>query len=89
MKSHATEKILPENPRFHLPKGDGLFLPIPFLFVTERMQGDILSERAVILGSLPSPAREQQIKIFERYDPKSSFDAFQDILRLFGVEQES
>lgn len=89
MKSHVTETVLPANPRFHLPRGDGMFQPIPFLFVTERMKGDILSERELILGAMQSQARELQARIFERYDPKSSFDAFQDILRLFGVEHRS
>ncbi len=87
MKSHVTENILPANPRFHVPRGDGMFQPIPFLFVTERMQQEILHEREAILNALPSRGREQQAKIFARYDPKSSFDAFQDILHLFGVDR--
>ena len=85
MKSHMNEKMQPANPRFHLPRGDGLFQPIAFLFVTERMQQDILSERDAILSGMPTPTRQQQAKIFERYDPQSSFDAFQNIRSLFGV----
>lgn len=65
-----------------------MYQPIPFLFVTERMQGEILNERQAILSAMQSSAREQQAKLFERYDPMSSFDAFQDILRLFGVQRQ-
>ncbi len=43
MKSHLAEDLRIANPRFHHPARDGLYRPIPFLFVTERMRDDILA----------------------------------------------
>ena len=85
MKSHASESTLPANPRFHVALADGLYRPIPFMFVGERLCGEILAERALILSALPEPQRTRQARIFEGFDPQSSYRAFQDILRCFGV----
>ncbi|MGL1833703.1 hypothetical protein ACKVEX_08855 [Rhodocyclaceae bacterium SMB388] len=85
MKSHHSDNILPSQPRFHLRQTNGIYLPMPFVFVTERMHQDILVERKTILDALPPADRVRQQKAFERYDPKTSARAFQDILSLFGV----
>lgn len=86
MKSHTTENILPTNPRFHVPLGGGLFRPIRFLFVTRNMCQSIESERQLILDCTAPERRLQQQKLFDRYDPQLSLQAFDDILRIFGVE---
>lgn len=85
MKSHRSETILPSQPRFHLRQADGIYLPLSFVFVTERMHQDILLERQAILDALPPGERMRQEKAFKRYDPQTSARAFQDILSLFGV----
>lgn len=85
MKSHTNENILPANPRFHLPRVDGLFQPIRFVFVTEQMHQDIANERTAILTAMTPQARAEQEKIFARYDPQASAKAFDDILVMFGV----
>ena len=71
-------------PRFHIQKTDGLYQPIPFLFVTERMCAEILAEREEIAGELPEAARKRQQALFARYDPRVSADAFGGLLNLFG-----
>ncbi|HPE05394.1 MAG TPA: hypothetical protein P5537_13215 [Thauera sp.] len=71
-------------PRFHIRKNDGLYQPIPFLFVTERMCAEILAEREEIAGKLPEAARKRQQALFARYDPRVSADAFGGLLNLFG-----
>ncbi len=71
-------------PRFHIRKNDGLYQPIPFLFVTERMCAEILGEREEIAGELPEAARKRQQALFARYDPRVSADAFGGLLNLFG-----
>lgn len=85
MKSHTNESILPANPQFHLLQTDGVFVPIAFVFVTERMCQDIVHERQAILDALPPACRAVQQKVFERYDPHGSVRAFENILALFGV----
>ena len=71
-------------PRFHIRKNDGLYQPIPFLFVTERMCAEILAEREEIAGELPEAARKRQQALFAHYDPRVSADAFGGLLNLFG-----
>ena len=71
-------------PRFHIRKNDGLYQPIPFLFVTERMCAEILAEREEIAGKLREAARKRQQALFARYDPRVSADAFGGLLNLFG-----
>ena len=71
-------------PRFHIRKNDGLYQPIPFLFVTERMCAEILAEREEIAGKLPKTARKRQQALFARYNPRVSADAFGGLLNLFG-----
>jgi hypothetical protein len=85
MKSHIVENMLPSNPRFHLPRADGLYLPIPFLFVSARMRQDILFERQAILIALTPELKAGQEKLFRRFDPNLSFQAFDSILRVFGL----
>ena len=70
-------------PRFHIQKPDGLYLPIPFLFVTKRMCAEILAEREEIAGELPEAARKRQQALFARYDPNVSAEAFSGLLNLF------
>lgn len=71
------------TPRFHTRKADGLFQPIPFLFVTERMCAEILAERQALLDALPEDARKRQQALFARYDPGVSAEAFSGLLDLF------
>ena len=89
MKSHFTEHVLPANPRFHLRRQDGLYLPIAFFLVTERMRRDIEQERELIIGALPPELHAKQAKLFARYDPSTSVRAFEHILRMFGVSRRS
>lgn len=84
MKSHLTENFLPANPRFHLPLDNGLYQPIAFGFVTQTMHREIVSERASILAALPSALREQQERLFARYDPDQHLKGFQQVLAQFG-----
>ncbi|SMB31804.1 conserved protein of unknown function [Sterolibacterium denitrificans] len=69
--------------RYHLQGNDGLYTPIPFLFVTDRMSQEITAERQQILEALPAAQRERQLKLFERYDPQHSSAAFNAMLHLF------
>lgn len=71
-------------PRFHIQKTDGLYLPIPFLFVTKRMCAEILAEREALAEKLPEATRKRQQALFARYDPRVSADAFGGLLNLFG-----
>jgi hypothetical protein len=84
MKSHLAEDIRIANPRFHHPTRDGLYRPIAFMFVTERMRDDILAERALLMSSLPVALHERQQKLFARYDPAFGAEAFKQMLRLYG-----
>ena len=84
MKSHLAEDLRIANPRFHHPARDGLYRPIAFLFVTERMRDDILAERALLLASQPAALRARQQKLFARYDPAVGAEAFKQMLRLYG-----
>lgn len=85
MKSHTAESILPANPRFHMRQADGLFRPIPFVFVSESMCQDIEHERQLIIDATRPDRMAPQRKLLDRYDPRLSVHAFDDILRLFGV----
>lgn len=85
MKSHITESILPAKPSFHVHLPSGLFGPIAFVFVSERMRQDIERERQLILDATPVEDRSRQQSVFECYDLDLSAKAFKDILRLFGV----
>ena len=70
-------------PRFHIRKNDGLYQPIPFLFVTERMCAEILAEREEIMAAMPAATRKRQQALFARYDPNVSAEAFSGLLNLF------
>ncbi len=83
MKSHLAEDIRIANARFHLPTRDGLYSPIAFMFVTEHMRDDILAERALLLSSLPQALHERQRRLFARYDPEMSAEAFKRLLGLY------
>lgn len=85
MNSHSGQQVLSANPRFHLRRGDGLYVPISFFLVTERMRADIEQERKLILEGLPPARHGKQETLFARYDPGQSVRAFEDILRMFGV----
>lgn len=87
MKSHAAEQLIPANPRFHVRRADGLYQPIAFFLVTERMGADIEAERKLILEGLPPELHDRQAAFFARYDPGRSVRAFEDILRMFGVSR--
>jgi len=87
MKSHTNENILPANPRFHILRSDGLFQPIAFAFVTEQMHQEIMLERGAILDAMPPQQQENQKKMLDRYDPRSSAQAFERVLGLFGISR--
>ena len=70
-------------PRFHAQKADGLYQPIPFLFVTDRRFGEILAEREEIMAAMPAATRKRQQALFARYDPNVSAEAFSGLLNLF------
>ena len=70
-------------PRFHIRKNDGLYQPIPFLFVTELMCAEILAEREEIMAAMPAATRKRQQALFARYDPNVSAEAFSGLLNLF------
>jgi hypothetical protein len=70
-------------PRFHILRPDGLYGPIRFLFVTDTMCREIVTERDAILASLPESARKRQSALFERYDPQVSAHAFKALLGIF------
>lgn len=89
MKSYSTEAIRPAMPRFHLRQSNGLYWPITFVFVTERMGREIMQERQLILDAMPPSERKKQEALFRRYDPDVSVRAFQGTLRLFGIIKES
>ncbi len=75
------------TPRFHTEKSDGLYQPIPFLFVTRRMCADIQAEREAILGAQSAEARKKQQALFARYDPEVSAHAFNGILNMFDTHK--
>jgi hypothetical protein len=70
--------------RFHTLGPDNLYLPIPFLFVTERMQRDIETERQLILDVSPSALRARQEKLLARYDPAVCASAFNAVLKVMN-----
>ena len=72
-----------KSPRFHAQKADGLYQPIPFFFVTDRMCGEILAEREEIMAAMPAATRKRQQALFARYDPNVSAEAFSGLLNLF------
>lgn len=76
-----------KTPRFHAQKADGLYQPIPFLFVTERMCREILAERDEIVSGMPVATRKRQQALFARYDPNVSAEAFSGLLNLFDGRQ--
>ena len=47
-----------KSPRFHAQKADGLYQPIPFIFVTERMCREILDELRRRAGDQLRPKEE-------------------------------
>jgi hypothetical protein len=81
-KTHPSASAL--STRYHLPGRDGLYTPIPFLFVTDRMCQEIAQERQQILDNLPTERHERQNRLFERYNPQHSSTAFNAMLRLFN-----
>ena len=89
MKSYSTEAIRPAMPRFHLRQSNGLYWPITFVFVTERIGREIMQERQLILDAMPPSDRKKQEALFRRYDPEVSVQAFQGTLRLFGIMKDS
>ncbi|NMF87538.1 hypothetical protein [Aromatoleum petrolei] len=84
MKSHTTENFLPAEPGFHREREDGLYDPVRFVFVNDRMREHILNERRAILDALPPFNRVRQEKIFSKYDPNERNRSFQNILRMYG-----
>lgn len=75
--------------RFHTPGPDNLYQPIPFLFVTERMQREIEAERQLILDLSPTALRARQEKLLARYDPAVCASAFDAVLRIMNFGAKS
>jgi hypothetical protein len=71
------------NMRFHTQGPDQLYIPIPFLFVTERMRDEILAEREFVLTVAPEATKQRQLELLATYNPRVSADAFQSVLQLF------
>lgn len=84
MKSHTKENFLPADPGFHRERDDGLYDPVRFVFVNDRMREHILNERRAILDALPPFNRVRQERIFSKYDPDERHRSFQNILRMYG-----
>lgn len=84
MKSHLAENVQIAHPRYHLSSDDGLYRPIPFLFVSPRMRDDILDEREMLLATQSTALHARQQQLFSSYDPAVSADAFRQMLRLYG-----
>lgn len=72
--------------RYHTQGPDRLYVPIPFLFVTERMRDEILAERELVIALAPQSTKTRQLELLSKYDPRVSADAFQSVLQLFEVE---
>lgn len=70
---------LPPNVLFHTPGDDGLYDPVRFVLVSERMRNAILSERRSILDALPLSARRRQEQLFARYDPHQRHRRYREI----------
>jgi hypothetical protein len=88
MKRHSAAEARAVPLRFHTQGSDGLYVPIPFLFVTERMCDEIVAERELILGMAQAAALPRQRRLFARYDPRRSAAAFHAFLGLFAGEPE-
>jgi len=88
MIRHITEKLVPPVPRFHLPRDDGLYQPILFDFVTDRMRQCIEHERQVLLDAVSPTVRARQEKVFQCYDPHASHRTYQNILRRFRLPEK-
>ncbi len=84
MKSHLSEEIRIAHPRFHHSTRDGLYSPIAFMFVTERMRDDIVAERQMLMSLLPPALHERQLRLFARYDPEVSAAAFKRLLQVYA-----
>lgn len=84
MTRHARTPEPAIRPRFHIQRGDGLYAPIPFLFVSQRLCNEILAERRQILDLTPANRKKQQLVMLERYDPSISVNAFTSLLALFN-----
>lgn len=88
MIRHIPEKLVPPAPRFHSTRDDGLYQPIPFAFVTDRMRQGIEHERQVLLDALSPAARARQEEVFHCYDPHASHRTYQNILRRFRLAEK-
>lgn len=85
MKSHRLESIRPANPRYHVAQVDGVYHAIPFVFLTDTMYRDIISERETLLADTPEDKRQRQQQVFERYDAAQSLRGYKQILSLYGL----
>jgi len=74
--------------RFHVLRADGLYEPIPFFLVTDRMAREILDERSRLLA-LAGAKSDKQARLFARYDPQVSAHAFDAWLQLFQLPGET
>jgi len=86
MKRQTENETQLADLRYHTEGPDRLYLPIPFLFVTERMRDEILAERELVIALAPQATKTRQLELLSKYDPRVSADAFQSVLQLFEVE---
>lgn len=83
MKRHSENETRLVDLRYHTPGPDQLYIPIPFLFVTERMRDEILAERELVIALAPEATKTRQVELLAKYDPCVSATAFQSVLNLF------
>ena len=83
MKRHSENETQLVDLRYHTVGLDHLYLPIPFLFVTERMRDEILAERELVVALAPEATKTRQVELLAKYDPRVSATAFQSVLHLF------
>lgn len=83
MKRHSENETQLVDLRYHTVGPDRLYVPIPFLFVTERMRDEILAERELVIALAPQATKTRQVELLSKYDPRISAAAFQSVLHLF------
>ena len=88
MKKSSHSESPTNKVRYHILGADGLYAPISFLFVTDRMCQEIDEERRMILDNTPAANQPRQRKLFERYNPHHSSSAFNSMLNLFTLDKK-
>lgn len=82
MSNQAGRKIGSDDAlRFHALRSDGMFVPVPFFFVTETMASAILAERQRIASLAKNTPK--QAALLAAYDPLHHAAIFKSILDQF------